>query len=71
MHQAAIALEVFADILEDLDVVSRADTGGVLVTVGRHPVLGATIVFQDIAPELLLFTEVPVRALSLSTCTSS
>jgi hypothetical protein len=59
MYQRAITLEQFADIHEQLEVYGRTDTGPVMTTTGVHPDLGSIVVIQDIAPGLILLSELP------------
>ena len=57
MHQRRITLEQFADIFPQLIALQQIDTGPWLVTVGRHPILGCTMAVQDLASDLMLFSE--------------
>lgn len=59
MFQRAITEQQFADIYEKLEVYGRADTGPVMTTTGVHPDLGSVVVIQDIAPDLILFSDQP------------
>src|SRR4051812_27409825 len=63
MHQRAISLETFADIFEELTEYEQVDVGSVLSTTGLHPILGAIVAIQDIAPGLILLSQFPLACL--------
>jgi len=59
MHQNMITVEQFSDIQESLSVFSRVDSGSVATTIGKHPLLGSCVVFDDMTSDLVLLSERP------------
>jgi hypothetical protein len=63
--EIAFRLEQFANILDRLDVRGQIDTGPVMTTTGVHAVLGSVVAIQDVAPEMILMSEVPLECACL------
>ena len=57
MHQNTITIEQFTDIQQQLRIFGRVESGAVATTIGKHPLLGSCVVFDDMTSDLVLLSE--------------
>ena len=48
MHSRDIDMQTFADINDEANITDRVNLGGLMVTIGQHPDLGAFAVSQTL-----------------------
>jgi hypothetical protein len=61
MHQNTITIEQFTDIQQHLRIFGRVESGAVATTIGKHPLLGSCVVFDDMTSDLVLLSELPLN----------
>jgi hypothetical protein len=61
MHQNMITVEQFSEIQENLSVFSRVESASLATTIGKHPLLGSCVVFDDMTSDLVLLSELPFK----------
>lgn len=67
MFQRAITLDQYAGLFPALTVLGRVDAGLIASTTATHPRLGAVVVLEDMAADLLILSERAVSDTDLLT----